>query len=246
MIPIILIFLLLVVVLVITFIKLSTPKKVTKVQSPINKEATKLIEQAHAEKDAGNLQAYLNILSQANLKDPHNNEIKIELADAYNDAGLFSKAKLGYENYLKTEQNETNILEVLKKIFTIEDDAGNTRNVFLTALKIIVLNPADKNYYNILGLILGAHGKHDDAIGYLNKVIEMDPKDKKAYFYRGLVFAAREWKNEAAKEFEMAVNNGCEDVRASFLCGLMIRDTDKEKAIEYYLKAFDMMQKILT
>ena len=71
--------------------------------------------------------------------------------------------------------------------------------------KALEINPSDADAWYERGVLRGAKGDLDGALGDFAKVIELNPRHARAYANRGMIMLLRRQDAEAQKEFATAV-----------------------------------------
>ncbi len=108
--------------------------------------------------------------------------------------------------------------------------------------KAIELNPNDAEAYNNCGAAYYDKGEFNKAIEDYNKAIELNPNFAEAYNNRGFAYNDKGEFDNAIKDLTKAIElnpNFAEAYNNRALCYIKLakKETDKEKAKEYYQKA---------
>ena len=107
-------------------------------------------------------------------------------------------------------------------------------------LKIIELNPNDKNYYWLRRLCYFSY-EDEEAIKYILKAIELNPNNYDNYYWLGLSYYDKEKYKEALQSFLKAYELNPKEIEClEQLVELYSKNKDYDKAIEYLLKAIEL------
>jgi TolB-like protein/Tfp pilus assembly protein PilF len=110
------------------------------------------------------------------------------LARSLSDYSLdLARANEEFERALELAPGNALVLR-LYGLYAVE--MGRTPAGFAAARRAVVLDPLNRNNYNVLGYALYLGRQHDEAISVLNEDLAFDPDDPEAYALRGLSYYA--------------------------------------------------------
>ncbi len=101
--------------------------------------------------------------------------------------------------------------------------------------------PEDIVCLNILGVVLDAKGKTEEALNIYDKAIQINDNSPETYFNKGAILQRLGNSNEARINYEKAISIKSDFLNAYFNLGLVYQNLqDNKKAIENYQKAIDL------
>jgi superkiller protein 3 len=121
------------------------------------------------------------------------------------------------------------------------ESAGNYVEVENVMRKGIQLYPNETRFYYVLGLVLSALGKKEEAIAAYRQAIELDPKFTYAYYGLGNALSGQKKLEEAISAYRKAIELDPKYAKAYYNLGVTLSDLGKkEDAIAAYRKAIEL------
>ncbi len=186
------------------------------------------------------IQKSIDILRQAIIDIPDNQELKIRLISIYFKNGNFDSAVNELEqlsanpsNQLKKE--ETNYLLIISYIKDKQLDKAEQK------LKtLLTQTPDDKKLLNLQALIEQVRGNFKDAIRRYEKVLKQDKNDIPAQMGMARIYVLQEKLDKAKQYFQQVIAINPKEYKAYLgLVALSEKQGDSEKTEQYFLDALD-------
>jgi tetratricopeptide (TPR) repeat protein len=165
---------------------------------------------------------------------PAQNEILLELGNAYFMGQHFAQAKEMALQVLRLDPGNATALEIKGNSEYLEGDAGDSIGTFIDLLE---RHPENEDAAYMLGRIYYQEGRNDQAIGQFERVLRLNEYSYKAYDNLGLCYEAKGDDAKATRYFLTAVklvekNHPEYDAAYADLAELLLRTGDNKKAFD--------------
>lgn len=164
-------------------------------------------------------------------------EVYFDRAIKLFNKGLFHEAKQLVTGLLATNNNDTDLLNLLAGI---EVELGNTKNAKEIYSKAINIDNTKSKLYGNLALIYIKEHNYKKAIDILLKAIKTNPKDADAYMSLGVCLQEEKLYNKAEESYKNSIALGNKSTSVYFDLAKLYMQTDSfTKAKEMFEKALE-------
>jgi len=228
-----------------------------------NNEALALYNQANAYYHNGNDEKALQVAQEANRKEPNNRNIMGLIWILYENMGKFDVAVETHLAYIKTLDRNKDRLEIISQYSWIGDEyrhlgkLDKAREYYEKALSLAQESGNKESIgaiYADYSMVLEALNQDDKAIEFSNKAIELCKNTSKtnelanAYQVLSNIYSKRNLKAKALEyaELNLKINEESGSLllgKSYTILGVLYKDTDIVKCLEYLNKAVDSYKK---
>jgi tetratricopeptide (TPR) repeat protein len=192
-------------------------QKAAKEQNTV-KALNEKLNAAKASSDAGDFDAAIATLNDANQMDPTRDVIWFRLADAYRMSATkqtdpaekskrYESASTDYKKAIEIKQNDQKDPNLNKTLAAYYNNlaesyskSGKVDDAVKSYQQAATLDPPNAAQYNFNeGAVLTNSGKADEAIVAFDKVIAADPNKADAYYWKGVNLIAKETADKDGK-----------------------------------------------
>ncbi len=123
---------------------------------------------------------------------PDSMRVRVNLAEAYQQAGELDRARVAYEEVLRRRPNEHDAADALNNLGNLERGAGRTTEALAAYDRALALQPRHVAARNGRALALQALGRSDEAERELDAALALDPDSATTHSNLGNLYFRRD------------------------------------------------------
>lgn len=171
------------------------------------------------------------------LQVEENDDILYSLALAYKTVQKFD---LAIKYYQKAILNNSENYNALYNLALLYKDLNNSEMALDYCLKAMHIVPDDVDLYTLLSKLYENLHDYNKSIKYLEKAVSLTPNNSLFYYNLGVLYSKIGDNENALNNYLIVLNLQPNDTEAMINISNLYKENDKEKALKYALRAFDL------
>lgn len=136
---------------------------------------------------------------------PESLRVRVNLAQAYQEAGDVARARVAYEEVVRRRPNDPDTADALNNLGNIDRDTGRLDAALAAFDRALAIRPAHVAAHNGRALVLQRLGRVDEAERELDQALALDPTSAITHSNRGNLYFRRDEVERARDEYLAAV-----------------------------------------